>query len=136
MTDDEDQWVEDIDIDECWQLLHHQKMGRLAFHLVDEVHIVPINYLIDRPRLLFRTAPGNKLLAAALRAAVAFEIDWHDEKSAWSVVARGTLRRLEEHQHHQLDTLGRTPWVAGPKYEALELTPRHVTGRRFTLRRN
>ena len=33
--------------DTCWQMLHEEEFGRLAFHLADEVHLVPINYAVD-----------------------------------------------------------------------------------------
>jgi len=36
--------------DTCWQLLHEEEFGRLAFHLADEVHLVPINYAVDARR--------------------------------------------------------------------------------------
>ena len=47
---------------DCWELLREQEFGRLAFHLVNEVHIVPINYAVSGERLVFRTAEGSKLL--------------------------------------------------------------------------
>lgn len=134
MTLDIDHPVAELTVEECWKLLEGEELGRLAYRLVDEVHLVPINYVVDGPSLLFRTASGNKLLAAALHSDVAFEIDWHDDESAWSVVARGSLRRLGEHEHHRLDPLPRQPWVPTPKYDVVELSPSIVTGRRFLLR--
>ncbi|MCD4525115.1 pyridoxamine 5'-phosphate oxidase family protein [Nocardioides sp. cx-173] len=125
--------VEDLTLEECWELLELEEFGRLAYRLVDEVHIVPINYLVDNRSLLFRTASGNKLLAAALQSDVAFEIDWHDLEGAWSVVARGVLRRLEEDEQGRADDLAGRPWVSTPKYDVVELIPVAVTGKRFRL---
>ena len=88
--------VEEMTTEECWAYLQGEEFGRLAYRLVDEVHIVPINYVVDGRALLFRTAAGNKLLAAALASDVAFEIDKLNDASAWSVVVRGHLRRLDE----------------------------------------
>ena len=34
--------------DECWDMLRAEEFGRLAFRLVDEVHITPINYAVVR----------------------------------------------------------------------------------------
>ena len=82
-TRDDEGPVSTLTLEECWELLEGEEFGRLAYRLVDEVH-------------LFRTDSGNKLLAAALSSDVAFEIDWHDDLAAWSVVARGRLRRLGE----------------------------------------
>ena len=124
-----------LSVEECWELLEGQQFGRLAYRLVDEVHIVPINFLTDGRALLFRTASGNKLLAAALQSDVAFEIDWYDDLSAWSVVARGHLRKLEEDEHHRIDGLPFQTWVPTPKYDVIELVPDVVTGRAFRLQR-
>jgi nitroimidazol reductase NimA-like FMN-containing flavoprotein (pyridoxamine 5'-phosphate oxidase superfamily) len=133
---DVDNPVEEMSSDECWELLEGQEFGRLAFRLVDEVHLVPINYVVDAGSLLFRTSAGNKLLSAAMHSEVAFEIDWHDDASAWSVVVRGRVRRLADSEMHRVDALPGRPWVPSPKPEAIELEPDVVTGRRFYLQRS
>jgi nitroimidazol reductase NimA-like FMN-containing flavoprotein (pyridoxamine 5'-phosphate oxidase superfamily) len=130
-----EQPVVELSAEECWELLELEEFGRLAYRLVDEVHLVPINFVADAGSLLFRTASGNKLLAAALHSDVAFEIDWHDDRDAWSVVVRGTLHRLHEDEAHRLDGMPRQSWVPTPTYDVMELQPDVVTGRRFTLRR-
>jgi len=134
-TSVEDEPVEELSTDECWTLLGLEEFGRLAFRLVDEVHLVPINYVADTASLLFRTTSGNKLLAAALHSDVAFEIDWHDDTSAWSVVVRGQLRRVPEDEAHRADALPLQPWIQTLKYDLIELVPHSVTGRRFRLSR-
>jgi nitroimidazol reductase NimA-like FMN-containing flavoprotein (pyridoxamine 5'-phosphate oxidase superfamily) len=131
----EEQPVEELLVEECWELLHGEEFGRLAYRLVDEVHMVPINYSTDAGTLLFRTGSGNKMLAAALGADVAFEIDWHDDRVAWSVVVRGRLRRLHEDEVHRVEDRLVEPWVAPLKYEVVQLLPESITGRRFRLRR-
>ena len=127
--------VTELSVEECWELLESEEFGRLAYRLVDEVHVVPINYLVEGHSLLFRTAPGNKLLAAALQSDVALEIDWHDDLAAWSVVARGKLRKLEESEGSRVDTQARQSWLATDKNDVVELKPEAVTGRRFRLNR-
>jgi len=127
--------VVELTLEECWALLEDEEFGRLAYRLVDEVHLVPINYVVDGRSIMFRTASGNKLLAAALSSDVALEIDWHDDLAAWSVVARGRLRRLEESEAHKVDDLAGQPWVPTLKYDVVELDPEVVTGRRFRLHR-
>jgi hypothetical protein len=128
--------VVELSLDECWDLLEGEEFGRLAYRLVDEVHIVPINYIVDARSLLFRTSSGNKLLAAALHSDVALEVDWHDDLTAWSVVARGHLRQLEEDEEHRVDGLPRHPWVPTLTYDVIELAPEVVTGRYFRLQRD
>ena len=127
--------VTELTLEECWELLEDEEFGRLAYRLVDEVHLVPINYVTDGRSIMFRTASGNKLLAAALSSDVALEIDWHDDLAAWSVVARGRLRRLEESEAHKVDDLAGRPWVPSLKYDVVELDPEVVTGRSFRLQR-
>ena len=127
--------VEEMSIDECWGHLEDEEFGRLAYRLVDEVHIVPVNFVVDGRTLLFRTAAGNKLLAAALASEVAFEIDQRDEHSAWSVVVRGHLRRLEEDEQHRLDYLPEHSWIPMRRDEVVDLVPEVVTGRKFLLQR-
>lgn len=127
--------VVELSVEECWELLEGEEFGRLAFRLVDEVHIVPINFAVDGRTLLFRTASGSKLLAAELHSDVALEIDWHDERAAWSVVARGHLRHLDESEEHRADSLPLRSWLPTPKYDVVELAPESVTGRLFRLQR-
>jgi nitroimidazol reductase NimA-like FMN-containing flavoprotein (pyridoxamine 5'-phosphate oxidase superfamily) len=125
--------------DECWDLLRQHEFGRLAFRVLDEQHLTPVNYAVDhlngRQTLLFRTAPGEKLLAVELGAEVAFEIDEFGDESAVSVVVRGYARHLGEDEEHRAESLPLRPWVATPKYDVVEIVPSEVTGRRFELSR-
>jgi nitroimidazol reductase NimA-like FMN-containing flavoprotein (pyridoxamine 5'-phosphate oxidase superfamily) len=129
----DDQPVVELDVEECWSLLGAGHNGRLAYRLVDEVHLVPVSYTLDERRILIRTAPGSKLLAAELGAAAAFEIDWFGEKEAWSVVASGHMRHLDEQEEHRLEDLHVQSATPTAKYEAVELTPESVSGRRFLV---
>jgi nitroimidazol reductase NimA-like FMN-containing flavoprotein (pyridoxamine 5'-phosphate oxidase superfamily) len=121
--------------DECWQMLREEEFGRLAFRLVDEVHITPINYAVDHDTLLFRTTGGNKLLSVAMGSEVAFEIDRYDDDTARSVVVRGSARILPEDEAHRAESVPLRPWVGTPKYDVVEISPRAVTGRAFELSR-
>ena len=119
---------------ECWELLSAHTLGRLAFHLVDELHITPINYVVDSGSLLFRSAEGSKLLGVVMGGPMAFEIDGDDGQTAWSVVVRGEASLLSEGQAHRADALPLHPWVDGEhKYNVVEIRPTEVTGRFFRL---
>jgi uncharacterized protein len=120
---------------DCWELLRQQEFGRLAFHLVNEVHIVPINYVVHRGRILFRTAEGSKLLGITMNQDVAFEIDRYDEDQATSVVVRGTARELQGEEADQAENLPLRPWVPTAKFSIVEIKPVEVTGRMFRLDR-
>ena len=141
--DDYDDRVSVLSDEECWAALREDEVGRLGFVLGEEVEVVPVNYAVDDPSpgsdrgpsLLFRTAEGSKLLGVLLHPQVAFEIDRYDERSALSVVVRGTARRLEEDEAHRADQLPLRPWVPTPKYDVVEIVPTQVSGRRFLLER-
>lgn len=120
---------------ESWELLRSQELGRLAFHLGEEVHITPVNYAVEGDALLFRTAPGSKLLGIVMDADVAFEIDRVEGEVATSVVVRGRARRLEEDEQHRTESVGLRPWVPTAKYEVVEIVPTSVSGRAFSLER-
>jgi uncharacterized protein len=125
----------ELRLEECWELLRAQELGRLAFTVVDELHITPINYAVDGQTLLFRTAAGNKLFGVELGGEVAFEIDDIGEDEATSVVVRGRARHLEEDEEHRADNLPLRPWVGSDKPNVVEIVPTDVTGRRFPLSR-
>ncbi|WP_244928641.1 pyridoxamine 5'-phosphate oxidase family protein [Nocardioides sp. W7] len=120
-----------ISPEECWVLLEDESFGRLAYRLVDEVHIVPLDYVTSGRSIYLRTQAGNKLLAAALSSDVALEIDWRGEHGAWSVVVRGRLRLLEAAEH-PLEVPAARPWVTDAASEVVELVPEVVEGRRFS----
>ncbi len=119
--------------DECWELLAEHEFGRLAFHLAGEVHITPINYVIDERRLLFRTAEGSKLLGVAMNHDVAFEIDDFTDETATSVVIRGQAHILEGDEADVVDNLPLRPWVATTKLVVVEILVGEITGRSFHL---
>ena len=123
-----------LDDEECWTLLSGEHFGRLGYRLVDEIHVVPVNYAVHDGVLAVRTAAGNKLLAAELRSEVGFEIDGFEGDEAWSVLVRGHLRRLDEHRTRLLED--QVPsWVPLLKYEVVEIAPETVVGLRFLVQR-
>ena len=107
----------------------------MAFHLVGEVHIAPINYAVDGERILFMTAEGSKLLGITMNADVAFEVDEVTDDHAMSVIVRGRARELEGSEKYVVEQLPVRPWVNTPKYGVVSITVEEITGRRFDLRR-
>ena len=127
--------------EECWEFLQRHELGRLAFHLADEVHITPINYAVDHDpvtghrSLLFRTAEGTKLLGVVMNPDVAFEVDELVAETAASVIVRGRARRLEEDEAHRAEQLPLRSWVATPKWDVVEIEVTEISGRHFELSR-
>lgn len=131
----DDSVTTDLTPEQCWELLRADELGRLAFRMTDEVHLVPINYAVDGETILFRTAEGNKLLGLTMHPEVVFEIDAYESDRAHSVIVRGIARRLEEDEEHRAENVPLRPWVSTPKYNVVEIRPTEITGRAFVLNR-
>jgi nitroimidazol reductase NimA-like FMN-containing flavoprotein (pyridoxamine 5'-phosphate oxidase superfamily) len=123
-----------LELNECWRLLRQAEVGRLAVAIRDLPDLFPINFVVDRATVVFRTAEGTKLAAAVLGRAVAFEIDGYDAEAgeAWSVVIKGRAVEIERMQDvfDALD-LPLFPWHASPKHRFVRIEPDDVSGRRF-----
>ncbi|MCL8026665.1 pyridoxamine 5'-phosphate oxidase family protein [Nocardioides bruguierae] len=119
--------------EECWARLRSQEIGRLGYRLVDEIHVVPVNYVVVDSRPAIRTDAGNKLLSAALEYEVALEIDGWGEELGWSVLLRGRAHIVGEARAEQYAELEQVPWVPSPKWDVIEIEPAVVTGREVFL---
>jgi uncharacterized protein len=126
--------VENLDSEECWQLLRSSSLGRLAVSVGDEPDIYPVNFVASDGTVLFRTAEGTKLLELTVNKRVAFETDGVGRDEAWSVVVKGTARALEKQSEiDAANELPLRPLIPTLKYVFVEITPTRVTGRRFPL---
>jgi len=121
---------------ECWRLLVHSKLARLAVEAIDGApDIFPVNYVAAQDRCLYvRSAPGSKLRAIAAHPSVAVEIDGYDDDVAWSVVVRGVAERLDADD--EIDASGvlqLVTWSPTAKHDFVRITPQATTGRRFRV---
>ena len=80
----------------CLELLATAIVGRVGVSVRALPVILPVNYLLDGERVIFRTVPGTKLDAAVHRSVVAFEADAHDPDGAWgwSVLIQGVASEI------------------------------------------
>ena len=128
----EDQPVTVLSEDESWQLLAGQALGRLVTSLDGEPEIFPVNFVVQRPTVLFKTAEGTKLFAAIMNDRVAFEADDHGLDEGWSVIVKGpahvlvTGAEIEEAERAQL-----LPWTATLKLRYVRVIASEISGRRF-----
>jgi len=114
----------------CWRLLDREGIGRLAISLEDGVDIFPLNYLSSHGRLYFRSAPGAKILQLTEHPRVEFEVEGEMDVARWSVVVRGTVRRLgadPEILRSGVETL--RSWQPGEKFNYFEIQPEQISGR-------
>ena len=107
--------------EQAWEFLRTHELGRLAYHLVGEVHIVPVNYAVTAGRVVFRTAPGSKLLGVVMDEDVAFEVDEVGDDTATSVVARGRAALLRDREADEVLALPVRSWVPTDKDEAVAM---------------
>ncbi len=123
-----------LETNTCWELLRSADVGRLAVSIRNHPDIFPVNFVVDRGTIVFRTAEGTKLAAAVLGESVAFEIDGYDAEAgdAWSVVVKGRGVEIERMQDvfDALD-LPLFPWHASPKHCFVRIEPDDVSGRQF-----
>jgi nitroimidazol reductase NimA-like FMN-containing flavoprotein (pyridoxamine 5'-phosphate oxidase superfamily) len=127
--------VHELHPTESWGFLREREFGRLAYHLLGEVHIVPINYAVDGERLVFLTAEGSKLFGVTANPDVAFEVDEVVGDQATSVVCRGRAQVLEGQAAYVAERLPVRPWVDTPKSIVVAIDVDEVSGRRFELTR-
>lgn len=132
MDSNRDSVISALSDDECWNLLARCELGRLATSVDGEPDIFPVNYVVDGPSVLFRTAPGSKLAEVLVNPRVAFEVDRYDDTQAASVVIKGTAKQLElQREIDAADTLGLAPWTPTLKYRWVRITAHTISGRRF-----
>ena len=120
---------------ECWVLLREAVVGRMAVIVGDRPEIFPVNHIVDRGSLVFRTAAGTKL-SAAVGNPVAFEVDGYDPVTgnAWSVVVKGHAEEVTRlHDVLEVVDLPLFPWHSLPKPRFVRIDADSVTGRRFRV---
>jgi uncharacterized protein len=117
---------------ECWDLLKSVSLGRLVTSVDGRPEIFPVNFVVQRHTVLFRTAEGTKLISTAINNHVVFEADERNVVEGWSVIVKGVARSvrtdedLEEAERAQL-----LSWTGPAKTHYVRVLPEVVTGRRF-----
>jgi nitroimidazol reductase NimA-like FMN-containing flavoprotein (pyridoxamine 5'-phosphate oxidase superfamily) len=117
---------------ECWDLLKSVALGRLVTSVDGRPEIFPVNFVVQRRTVLFRTAEGTKLISAAINNHVVFEADEHDVAEGWSVIVKGVARTLRtDEQIEEAERAGLLSWTAPAKTHYVRVIPEIITGRRF-----
>ena len=119
---------------ECFELLAREQLGRVA--VVDDRGpiVLPVNFVLDRHMVVFRTDEGTKLDAAIRGSRVAFEIDGTDAAAhtGWSVMVRGeAVEVTDPAELARLRRLPLSPWAPGAKSRYVRILPAALTGRRI-----
>jgi len=130
-------WMEHMSPAQCWQMLASTPVGRVGVVHDSAPEIYPVNHVVDRHSIVFRTDPGNKLHGLMRSPAVCFEVDAIDPASAsgWSVLVKG--RAVEVRDPNELERLADLHlryWSLGPKQHWVRILADQVTGRRLWTR--
>ncbi len=117
---------------ECFELLAKEHLGRLV--VVDDRGpvVFPVNYVLDRHTVVFRTEEGTKLYAACRGSRACFEVDGTDAgaHTGWSVVARGEVTVVtDQAELARLRELPLLTWAAGARNHYIRMLPAALTGR-------
>jgi nitroimidazol reductase NimA-like FMN-containing flavoprotein (pyridoxamine 5'-phosphate oxidase superfamily) len=130
-----DSWLEDLSYELCVELLRTNTVGRIGLVIDDAPAVLPVNYrLVETVGLTFlalRTRPGNLFERADLK--VALEIDGIDptHQEGWSVLARGTLHRVDPDAADFKQRFDPEPWLTPERDAWLIIEPYSITGRRL-----
>ncbi|HUZ20548.1 MAG TPA: pyridoxamine 5'-phosphate oxidase family protein [Acidimicrobiales bacterium] len=128
--------IESLVREECLRLLGTAAVGRIGVSSAALPVILPVNFVVFDDGIVFRTAAGTKLAAAAAGTVVAFEVDDYasDGRSGWSVLVQGVARTLDTPEERAgVDGTALESWAVGADADHLvRIDPQVVTGRRFS----
>jgi hypothetical protein len=120
--------------EECREYLSATSVGRVGFNGPDGPQVLPVNYVVHRRSIYFRTAAGSALAEAVRNSRVAFEIDDIDEflQRGWSVLAVGDAELVDDPDLlvELWGEQGPKPWAVGLRTQFVQITPIRLTGRR------
>jgi uncharacterized protein len=127
-------WLEHLSPSQCWELLAASPVGRIGVINDSAPEIYPVNHVVDRQTIVFRTDPGSKLRGLLRSPAVCYQVDGIDARDAtgWSVLVKG--RAIELHDPDEIRAAVALPlryWTLGDKAHWVRIVPDQVTGRRI-----
>ncbi len=129
-----DDGLELLSEEQARSLLAAGEVGRVGITLGAMPAIFPVNYRLIDGSIVFRTAPGSKMSAAAEGAVVAFEVDDYQlaDRCGWSVLAVG---RAEVVHDPALTAKVRDarlePLAGGSRTTIVRIEPTFLSGRRI-----
>jgi nitroimidazol reductase NimA-like FMN-containing flavoprotein (pyridoxamine 5'-phosphate oxidase superfamily) len=129
-----DEGLELLTEDQARGLLATGEVGRVGITIGALPAIFPVNYRLIDGSIVFRTAPGSKMSAAAEGAVVAFEVDDYElaDRSGWSVLAVGRAEVIHDVAMacKALDA-GLEPLAEGSRTTIVRIEPTFLSGRRI-----
>ena len=129
-----DEGLELLTEDQAWGLLATGEVGRIGITIGALPAIFPVNYRLVDGSIVFRTAPGSKMSAAAEGAVVAFEVDDYQlaDRSGWSVLAVGRAEVVHDlAMTSKVLDAGLEPLADGIRTTIVRIEPTFISGRRI-----
>jgi nitroimidazol reductase NimA-like FMN-containing flavoprotein (pyridoxamine 5'-phosphate oxidase superfamily) len=129
-----DEGLELLTEDQARGLLATGEVGWVGITIGALPAIFPVNYRLIDGSIVFRTAPGFKMSAAAESAVVAFEVDDYQlaDRSGWSVLVVGRAEVIHDVATacKALDA-GLEPMAEGSRTTIVRIEPTFLSGRRI-----
>jgi uncharacterized protein len=125
--------LEVLDRTECYTLLRTQRVGRVGL-ATDPPAVLPVVYVMVDESVVFRTAPGAKLVEAALHRVVVFEVDDYDAEdgSGWSVNVVGPAAEIVHPEELARVRASDLPaWAGEARDRFVCITAEEISGRRL-----
>jgi nitroimidazol reductase NimA-like FMN-containing flavoprotein (pyridoxamine 5'-phosphate oxidase superfamily) len=134
-----DRVIEELDENECLELIEPGGIGRIAYTSRFGPVVLPVNYAVRDGAIVFRTAehgPLDEDLRTGIAGAdykVAFEIDQIDPaaREGWSVLVQGPAHHLSGAEQDAVRSAGVEPWAPGDRELFVRIIPSRITGRRI-----
>ena len=133
-----DRVIEELDENECLELVSPGGIGRIAYVGRFGPAVLPVNYKVQDGAIVFRTAehgPLDEDLQTGIADAdykVAFEIDDIDTaaRRGWSVLVQGPAHHVTGADEDAVRAAGVESWAPGDRELFVRIVPTRVTGRR------
>lgn len=125
-----------LTVNECWEKLGTHGVGHIALPGDPAPVVLPVNYVVDRHVVLYRTA-AHGAAAPAGGTDVSFQADRIDDRHSegWSVLLSGVAERVEDPEaaRRLTEKHPEEPWAGGDRplwirVEAAEITGRRIAG--------
>ncbi|RSM85138.1 pyridoxamine 5'-phosphate oxidase family protein [Kibdelosporangium aridum] len=126
--------LETLNRQQCLDLLHTVRVGRLVFTEDALPAVQPVNFRLYQDHIVIRVAGGAKLRAATGNTVVAFQADELDPdlREGWSVTVVGHANLiLDTDELVELSGIWLQPWVSGRRDHFIRIETEKVTGRRL-----
>ena len=119
---------------ECRHLLATAAIGRVGLSIDALPVVLPVSFVVDGDRIVFRTGAGAKLQQALQHAVVCFEVDDVDPiyHSGWSVLVTGQASEITDGiELERARLLPLRPWGRADAQHFVQVRIELISGRRI-----